>query len=396
MRIGSTMTQVLFSAIDHQMMSLAIHLAKQGIYTTSPNPNVGCVIVHDGNVVGKGAHLKAGEPHAEVHALRQAGELSEGSTAYVTLEPCSHYGRTPPCAEALIKAKIRRVVCAMQDPNPQVAGRGIQMLREAGIQVDVGLLEQDAWQLNPGFIKWMQTGMPFVQLKLAASVDGKTALSNGQSQWITGAKARQDVQHYRAKAGAILSTAKTVLDDNASLNVRWDDLPQSVQAIYDINHVRQPVRVILNRRGDLLKKPTNELKLFNTDGERLLVHPKQGSIYDMETKAASNKVVDTQVIEAELNDDQFDLPFLFKQLAKDQNINHIWVEAGATLAASLIKQDLVDELIIYIAPKLMGTDGCGLTQIMGLTSMKEAIDLDITDLRMVGADIRLTAKIVKK
>lgn len=389
------MTQVLFSTVDHQMMSLAIHLAKQGVYTTSPNPNVGCVIVHDGNIVGKGAHLKAGEPHAEVHALRQAGERSQGSTAYVTLEPCSHYGRTPPCAEALIKAKVRRVVCAMQDPNPQVAGRGIQMLREAGIQVEVGLLEQDALQLNPGFIKWMKTGMPFVQLKLAASVDGKTALSNGESQWITGAKARQDVQHYRAKAGAILSTAKTVLDDNASLNVRWDDLPLSVQAMYDRNNVRQPMRVILNRRGELLNSPTNALKFFNADGERLLVHPKQGSQSDMATKGLPNKV-DVQVIEAVLTDDQFDLPALLKQLATEQNINHIWVEAGATLAASLIEQDLVDELIIYIAPKLMGTDGRGLTQMMGLTSMKEAIDLDITDLRMVGADIRLTAKIVKK
>lgn len=389
------MTQVLFSTVDHQMMSLAIHLAKQGVYTTSPNPNVGCVIVHDGNIVGKGAHLKAGEPHAEVHALRQAGERSQGSTAYVTLEPCSHYGRTPPCAEALIKAKVRRVVCAMQDPNPQVAGRGIQMLREAGIQVEVGLLEQDALQLNPGFIKWMKTGMPFVQLKLAASVDGKTALSNGESQWITGAKARQDVQHYRAKAGAILSTAKTVLDDNASLNVRWDDLPLSVQAMYDRNNVRQPMRVILNRRGELLNSPTNALKFFNADGERLLVHPKQGSQSDMATKGLPNKV-DVQVIEAVLTDDQFDLPALLKQLATEQNINHIWVEAGATLAASLIEQDLVDELIIYIAPKLMGTDGRGLTQMVGLTSMKEAIDLDITDLRMVGADIRLTAKIVKK
>lgn len=171
-----------------------------------------------------GAHLKAGQPHAEVHALRQAADQVTGATAYVTLEPCSHYGRTPPCAEALIKAQVARVVCAMQDPNPQVAGRGIQMLREAGIQVDVGLLEQDVINLNPGFIKRMKTGMPFVQLKLAASLDGKTALANGDSQWITGPKARQDVQAYRAKAGAILSTAKTVIDDNASLNVRWQDL----------------------------------------------------------------------------------------------------------------------------------------------------------------------------
>lgn len=382
------MIQTQFSATDYQMMSLAIQLAKQGTYTTAPNPNVGCVIAQGDKIVGKGAHLKAGEPHAEVHALRQAESGSEGATAYVTLEPCSHYGRTPPCAEALIKAKVARVVCAMQDPNPQVSGRGINMLREAGIQVDVGLLEQDAEQLNPGFIKWMKTGMPFVQLKLAASLDGKTALKNGESQWITGPRARQDVQRYRAKAGAILSTSKTVLDDNASLNVRWDDLPLSVQADYLKEQLRQPIRVILDRQAALLDAASldKELKFFNTSGDSLLIQSEQSPIEQPNVGSMICPLNDNQ---------QFDLPVLFKKLASEHQINHIWVEAGATLAASLIEQNLVDELIVYLAPKLMGTDGRGLTQITGLTSMNQAIDLNITDMRMVGEDIRLTAQLAK-
>ncbi|PMJ94803.1 bifunctional diaminohydroxyphosphoribosylaminopyrimidine deaminase/5-amino-6-(5-phosphoribosylamino)uracil reductase RibD, partial [Vibrio sp. 10N.261.55.A7] len=183
-----------FSEFDFQMMSRAIFLAKKGIYTTAPNPNVGCVIARNGDIVGEGYHHRAGEPHAEVHAMRAAGNSSVGATAYVTLEPCSHFGRTPPCAEGLIKAKVARVVCAMQDPNPKVAGRGIAMLRDAGIVVDVGLLEADAYALNPAFIKRMKTGLPFVQLKMAASLDGQTALSNGVSQWITSPQSRQNVQ----------------------------------------------------------------------------------------------------------------------------------------------------------------------------------------------------------
>ncbi|MFV0576309.1 MAG: bifunctional diaminohydroxyphosphoribosylaminopyrimidine deaminase/5-amino-6-(5-phosphoribosylamino)uracil reductase RibD [Vibrio sp.] len=374
------MTDSVFSHFDHQMMSKAISLAKKGIYTTAPNPNVGCVIVKDGDIIGQGAHLKAGEPHAEVHALRQAGDKVQGATAYVTLEPCSHYGRTPPCAEALINANVARVVCAMQDPNPKVAGRGIQMLRDAGIQVDVGLLEQDALALNVGFIKRMKTGMPFVQLKLAASLDGKTALSNGESQWITGPAARQDVQAYRAKAGAILSTSKTVLDDDASLNVRWDDLPQSIQSIYSQESVRQPLRVILDRTGKLNALNANNLKLWQTDGDLLLVQSNQ-----VQTENPHAPVLK---VEAE---QQIDLPALLKQFASEHNVNHVWVEAGATLAASFIEQNCVDELIVYLAPKLMGTDGRGLTEICGLDSMQDTINLDITDVRMVGNDIRLTA-----
>ncbi len=360
-----------FTPQDFEMMSRALKLAKRGIYTTAPNPNVGCVIVRDGEIVGEGHHHRAGEPHAEVHAMRMAGDKAEGATAYVTLEPCSHYGRTPPCAEGLIKAKVARVVCAMEDPNPKVAGRGFQMLRDAGVEVQVGLLENEAIELNKGFIKFMQTGMPYVQLKMAASLDGQSALSNGQSQWITSPKARQDVQRYRALSGGVLSTSKTVIDDNASLNVRWDDLPNSVKAHYPQDEVRQPHRVILDRQSQL----SDDLKLFNTDGERIIVS--QGG--DIAPELDKNG--------------QVDLAATLKAVASVSHINHLWVEAGATLASSLIKANLVDELIVYLAPKLMGCDGRGLIGTLGLTEMAHVIDLTITDVRMVGVDIRITATV---
>ncbi|MEF1329529.1 bifunctional diaminohydroxyphosphoribosylaminopyrimidine deaminase/5-amino-6-(5-phosphoribosylamino)uracil reductase RibD [Vibrio sp. M260121] len=360
-----------FTSQDFEMMSRALMLAKRGIYTTAPNPKVGCVIVRDGEIVGEGHHHRAGEPHAEVHAMRMAGDKTQGATAYVTLEPCSHYGRTPPCAEGLIKAKVARVVCAMEDPNPKVAGRGFQMLRDAGVEVQVGLLESEAIELNKGFIKFMQTGMPYIQLKMAASLDGQSALSNGQSQWITSPKARQDVQRYRALSGAILSTSKTVIDDNASLNVRWDDLPCSVQAQYPQEDVRQPPRVIFDRQSQL----SDDLKLFNTDGERIIVS--QGG--DMAPELDENG--------------QIDLAATLRNVASGYHINHLWVEAGATLASSLIKANLVDELIVYLAPKLMGSDGRGLIGALGLTEMAQVIDLTITDVRMVGVDIRITATV---
>ncbi|MGR5321388.1 bifunctional diaminohydroxyphosphoribosylaminopyrimidine deaminase/5-amino-6-(5-phosphoribosylamino)uracil reductase RibD [Vibrio alfacsensis] len=369
------MTQYLpsseFTSQDFNMMSRALKLAKRGIYTTAPNPNVGCVIVRNGEIIGEGYHHRAGEPHAEVHALRMAGRNAEGATAYVTLEPCSHYGRTPPCAEGLINANVAKVICAMQDPNPKVAGRGIQMLRDAGIEVQVGLLESDAIALNQGFIKFMKTGMPFIQLKMAASLDGQSALSNGQSQWITSPKARQDVQRYRAQSGGILSTSKTVIDDNASLNVRWDDLPKSVQTLYPKDDVRQPPRVILDRQSQL----SDDLKLFNTDGERIVVSP-DGDFSPQLDEAG-----------------RIDLAATLKAVASKYHINHLWVEAGATLASSLIRANLVDELIVYLAPKLMGSDGRGLIGALGLTEMAQVIDLNITDVRMVGVDIRLTATI---
>ncbi|MCG9787845.1 bifunctional diaminohydroxyphosphoribosylaminopyrimidine deaminase/5-amino-6-(5-phosphoribosylamino)uracil reductase RibD [Vibrio mediterranei] len=359
-----------FSAIDYQMMSRAIELAKRGRFTTAPNPNVGCVITLNNEVVGEGYHKKAGEPHAEVHALRMAAERAKGATAYVTLEPCSHYGRTPPCAEGLIKAGVSKVICAMSDPNPQVAGRGFNMLREAGIEVSVGLLEQDARALNPGFLKKMETGMPFVQLKMAASLDGQTALANGKSQWITGSEARRDVQAYRAQSGAILSTSQTVIEDNASLNVRWDELPSHVTDVIEPDELRQPTRVILDRQNAL----SRELKLFQAEGDITRVAQAGGDL---------NVAMNTA--------NQLDLAETLQHLAKDQQINHVWVEAGATLAGSMIQQQLVDELIVYLAPKLMGADGRGLIGALGLTEMQDVIELDIKDIRMVGSDVRIVA-----
>lgn len=358
----------VFTSDDFQMMSRAIALAKRGMYTTSPNPNVGCVIARDARVVGEGYHAKAGEPHAEVHAMRMAGEQAKGATAYVTLEPCSHYGRTPPCAEGLIKAGVSRVVCAMKDPNPQVAGRGIAMLEQAGIDVTVGLLEEEARALNPAFLKRMETGRPFVQLKLAASLDGQTALANGASQWITSPQARQDVQHYRAQASAILSTSQTVIADNASLNVRWHDLPDYVQAVYPQAQLRQPTRVILDRQHQLFA----DLKLYQQAGPIVTVSEQNADL----------------CVGADEHG-RLSLPDVFHRLANEHQLNHIWVEAGATLARSLLQAQLVDELIVYLAPKIMGSDGRGLLGALGLMDMKQVMQFSIRDIRQVGSDIRV-------
>ena len=360
------------------MMLRAITLAKNGQFTTTPNPNVGCVIAHDDEIVGEGYHYRAGEPHAEVFALRAAADKAKGATAYVTLEPCSHYGRTPPCAEALVKAGVKRVVCAMVDPNPKVAGRGIAMLKQAGIEVQTGLLEQDAEALNPGFIKMMKTGLPYVQLKLAASLDGRTALSNGESKWITGPAARADVQRYRAKAGAILSTSATVLADDPSLNVRWQELGDEVQQGYPEADLRQPVRVVIDSKN----RVTLEHRLVSLPGKTILAR-KQA---DMQTWPQD---VEQLVIP---EGEGVDLHALMVELAK-RNINHIWVEAGAGLAGGLLQSGLVDELILYQAPKLMGSDSRGLMDLNGLVSMAQVPELSISDVRMVGDDIRITSRI---
>ncbi|GLT17233.1 riboflavin biosynthesis protein RibD [Vibrio zhanjiangensis] len=361
-----------FSSLDYKMMSRAITLAKSGIYTTPPNPNVGCVIVRDELIVGEGFHYRAGEPHAEINALMMAGDKAAGTTVYVTLEPCSHYGRTPPCASALIQANVAKVICAMEDPNPKV--EGIKMLRDAGIEVQVGLLKDDAKALSPAFVKRMTTGLPFVQLKIAASLDGQTALSNGHSQWITSMQARSDVQRYRAQSDAVLSTSKTVIEDNASLNVRWSELPDSVRHQLPEKEVRQPKRVILDRQNEL----TPDLKLFSTTGARIIVS-EQGDLNPHLTPSG-----------------QVDLKATFADLASNFGINHLWVEAGSTLARSLIQQGLVDELVLYLSPKIMGSDGRGLFGALGLSSMEETIELDIKEVRQVGPDIRITAQVKNK
>ena len=365
-----------FSPQDAAFMQLALDLAKQGEFTTTPNPSVGCVLVKDGEVVGKGFHAKAGEPHAEVMALREAGENARGATAYVTLEPCSHFGRTPPCAKGLVEAGVSKVIAAMCDPNPQVAGKGLQILSDAGIESAVGLLEENAEQLNKGFLKRMRTGKPFVQLKLAMSIDGKTAMASGESKWITGAQARADVQQYRAKASAILSTSQTVLADDPSLNVRWEELPLDVKAGYAQEKLRQPVRVIL----DSSHKVRSDFKVFLAESPVWLVGEDDYSLTDFPHF--------TDYLKLDRNQGETRLQALMAELGKRQ-INTLWVEAGATLAGALIAENLVDELIIYMAPKLLGDQARDLCHLPNLTQLADAPLWQLQSCEPVGDDLKL-------
>ena len=369
-----------FSFQAHQYMSRAIKLAQKGRFTTSPNPNVGCVIVKDGDVIGEGWHKKAGTGHAEVNALANLDiEQSTGASAFVTLEPCSHFGRTPPCAQKLIDAGIKQVFVAMLDPNPLVAGKGIDMLRQAGIEVEYGLLEQEARTLNPGFLSRMEKQRPFVQVKLASSLDGKTALANGESKWITSADSRSNVQLYRALSCAILSTAQTVIADNAKLNVRENDLKQAYP-IDDINKsVRQPIKIILDSQNQINIKNIKSLALFENDTKVYLIRKQLTSEFD-----------DTNFINEVClpYEDGFDLTHLLKWTL-DLEINTLWVEAGGTLAASFVEQQLFDQLICYLAPKVMGKDAQSLLPITSINSMSETINLNLSELTQVGKDIRL-------
>ena len=365
-----------FSPQDVAFMQLALDLAKQGEFTTTPNPSVGCVLVKDGKVVGKGFHAKAGEPHAEVIALREAGKNARGATAYVTLEPCSHFGRTPPCAKGLVVAGVSKVIAAMCDPNPQVAGKGLQILTDAGIESAVGLLEENAEQLNKGFLKRMRTGKPFVQLKLAMSIDGKTAMASGESKWITGAQARADVQQYRAKASAILSTSQTVLADDPSLNVRWEELPSDVKASYAQEKLRQPVRVIL----DSSHKVRSDFKVFSTESPVWLVGEDDYPL--------TGFPVFTEYLQLDRNQGETRLQALMAELGKRQ-INTLWVEAGATLAGALIAENLVDELIIYMAPKLLGDQARDLCHLPNLTQLADAPLWQLQSCEPVGDDLKL-------
>ena len=365
-----------FSPQDVAFMQLALDLAKQGEFTTTPNPSVGCVLVKDGEVVGKGFHAKAGAPHAEVMALREAGEKARGATAYVTLEPCSHFGRTPPCAKGLVEAGVSKVIAAMCDPNPQVAGKGLQILSDAGIESAVGLLEENTEQLNKGFLKRMRAGKPFVQLKLAMSIDGKTAMASGESKWITGAQARADVQQYRAKASAILSTSQTVSADDPSLNVRWEELPPDVKADYPQEKLRQPVRVIL----DSSHKVRSDFKVFLTESPVWLVGEEDYSLTDFPHF--------TDYLKLDRNQGETRLQALMLALGKRQ-INTLWVEAGATLAGALIAENLVDELIIYMAPKLLGDQARDLCHLPNLTQLADAPLWQLQSCEPVGDDLKL-------
>ncbi|MGV0952170.1 MAG: bifunctional diaminohydroxyphosphoribosylaminopyrimidine deaminase/5-amino-6-(5-phosphoribosylamino)uracil reductase RibD, partial [Azonexus sp.] len=355
-----------FSAVDHGMMARALQLAERGLWTTSPNPRVGCVLTQDGEIVGEGWHERAGEPHAEVNALRVAGDRARNSTAYVTLEPCSHHGRTPPCAEALIAAGVSRVVAAMTDPNPLVAGKGLAMLQAAGIVTASGLLENEARELNIGFVSRMTRGRPWLRLKTAASLDGKTALNNGISQWITGPDARRDGQRWRARACAILTGIGTVRDDDPQLNVR------------DVETLRQPLRVVVDSR---LETPLTARIL---QGGSVLI---AGAVDDAE-KAARLRSTGAEVLILPNAAGKVELRDLLEELAR-RGINEVHAEAGFKLNGSLLREGLVDELLLYLAPCLIGHEASGLFNLPELTDLDGKRRLQIRDLRQIGEDIRL-------
>lgn len=366
-------------------MTRALQLAEQGLFTTMPNPRVGCVIVKDGNIVGEGAHLNAGGPHAEVFALQHAGEQAIGATAYVTLEPCNHTGRTPPCSHALIKAGISRVVVAMQDPNPLVAGNGLAHLQAHGIAVAAGLMQAQAEALNPGFITRMTRNTPFVRCKIAASLDGKTALNNGVSQWITGVAARADVQQWRARSGAILTGVGTVLADNPSMTVRLNSTSETDIAISSDIGALQPMRVIVD---SALKMPTDAKILV---GGNVLI----AFAHDADNKAAALLAGGAELLCIPDDQGKVCLKTLLAHLAA-REINEVLVEGGLSLNGVLLAQNLIDELLIYYAPKLMGDAAKSMFAMPELTSMQQAIDLEILDVHHIGHDIRLRAKPVSK
>ena len=366
---------------DEYYLARAFELARRGRFTTTPNPNVGCVIVRDGKIVGEGFHYRAGEPHAEVHALRMAGEAARGATVYVTLEPCSHQGRTPPCADALIAAGVARVVVAMQDPNPQVSGRGLHLLRQAGIDVRHGLMMAEAEEVNLGFLKRMRTGFPYVRLKLAASLDGRTAMASGESRWITSTHAREDVQSFRAQSSAILSTSATVLADDPALTVRWHSLPEQVRLCYPQSELRQPVRVVIDSRN----RVTPAHRLIAEEGQTWLAR------LAADNQPWPSSVEQIAMPAGDTDNPRIDLVILMMQLARRQ-INSVWVEAGAALAGALLQAGLVDELILYLAPRLLGDGGRGLCVLPGLERLAQSPSFTVADLCQVGPDIRVRLK----
>ena len=343
-------------------MRRAIELARLGQYSTKPNPNVGCVIVKDAQLLGEGHHPRAGQPHAEVFALRQAGEQARGATAYVTLEPCAHYGRTPPCAKALVDAGVAKVVVACPDPNPLVAGKGVQILKDAGIQVDVGVAEAEARQLNLGFLKAMATGMPYVRLKVASRLDGRTAMASGESKWITGTAARADVQHWRAISAAVLTGIDTLLADDCLLNVRH------LAGVDDTHSVVQPKRIILDRQGRLplsaqiLQQPETVMVMGPYRAELAALGVIQLAVQPLAT--------------------------LLAKLVQQHQIYDVLVEAGATLSTAFLQEGWVDEVISYVAPTLLGRSARTMFN-AEFEQMAEQLRFKLYDVTQLGDDVRL-------
>lgn len=360
-----------FTSQDYAMMSRALRLARRGLYTAHPNPRVGCVLVRGDRVVGEGWHRRTGEAHAEINALAAAGDAAAGATAYVTLEPCSHHGRTPPCAEALIEAGVSSVVAAMADPNPKVAGDGLERLRSAGVSVASGLMREQAAALNEGFISRVSRGRPFVRLKIAASLDGRTAMASGESQWITGEAARRDVQRLRAASGAVMTGIGTVVDDDPSLTVR--------DASVDTGG-RRPLRVVV----DSALRISADARLFAATGPVAVICTDDAARGALEEAGAA-------VIRVASADGRVDLDAALGELARLE-VNDVLVEAGPTLAGGLLSAGLVDELVIYQAPHMMGSETRGMALTAGWQRLGQRMSLEITDLRKVGEDLRITAR----
>jgi len=357
-----------FSAFDEAAMRRALELAARGLYSTWPNPRVGAVLALEHDIVGEGWHERPGQAHAEPNAIRVAGERARGATAYVTLEPCSHHGRTPPCVDALLAAGVRRVVYAIDDPDPRVKGSGARRLREAGVTVESGLLEREAEALNAGFLMRMRKGRPFVRLKSAASLDGRTALANGASKWITSEEARADVQHWRAQSGAVLTSAATVLADDPRLDVR-------------IEAPQQPLRVVLDRRrrvrkGARILRPPGEAMIFAALTGRKTADP------------AGERLAAARIERVRTARGQLDLGRVLKRLGELQ-INDVLVEAGPRLAAALLAAGLVDEWLLYLAPKLLGPQAKPLASVARLTKMSAAPHFELLESSTIGPDVRL-------
>ncbi len=372
----------MWSTFDRQMMIRAVQLARKGRFTTRPNPNVGCVFTKDEKILGEGYHRKAGQPHAEVNALIDADYQVKGATAYVTLEPCGHFGRTPPCARALIDAQVARVVVACQDPNPKVSGRGISMLRDADIEVEIGLCEQEAAELNFRFLKRMASGMPYVTVKVAASLDGKTALANGKSKWITGPRARQDVQRLRLDHCAVVTGINTVLADDCGLNVRKSELGSIAETLPE---VMQPLRVVLDSH---CRMPIDS-RLLKIATPVLLV---SAQAYPASFTEQLPAHVSTLILASK--DERIELTALLKYLS--QSCNSVLVEAGATLAGSVIEQGLADELVLYQAPKILGAHGRNMLELPNFEDMSHIPDLILIEERKLDVDTRFRFQLKTK
>lgn len=363
-------------------MKRALKLAARGRFTTSPNPAVGCVIVRNGMIIGEGYHHKAGQPHAEVMAMRSAGASVAGATCYVTLEPCSHYGRTPPCAKALVKAGVKRVVIACGDPNPKVAGRGIKILRDAGIEVDTGLYEKKALKLNRAFLKAIVQDVPYVVVKVGMSLDGKIALSDGRSKWITSAQSRSIVQKMRAEADAIITGSGTVIADNPMLNVRYNELPPKVFEKYDINEDKQPLRVVLDSS---MRIEPDKYAMFS-QGKVLLVRPALNN--RLESEMLNEHV---EIFFAPCDEKgRICLNAVLSELSKRQ-CRKVLVEAGPALVASFLQEHLADELAVFIAPKILGTAAKSAFVCDEVSSLTELKPYKIQSIKKCGTDFFVRA-----